>query len=54
VLRTNVADTCSLALVRCGELAFSLLGKDSTLMSRLHDAINGDSPQDVNSLLQVL
>jgi hypothetical protein len=40
--------------VRCGELAFSSLGKESTLMSRLHDAINGDSPKDVDSLLQVL
>jgi hypothetical protein len=54
VLRTNVAGACGLALVRCGELAFSLLGKESTLMSRLHDAINGDSPQDVDFLLQVL
>jgi hypothetical protein len=49
VLRTNVAGACGLALVRCGELAFSSLGKESTLMSRLHDAINGDSPQDVDS-----
>jgi hypothetical protein len=35
-------------------MAFSSMGKESTLMSRLHDAINGDSPQDVDSLLQVL
>jgi hypothetical protein len=54
VLRTNVAGTCSLALIRCGELAFSSLGKDSTLMLRLTDTINGDFPQDVDSLLQVL
>jgi hypothetical protein len=54
VLWTNVAGTCGLALVRCGEMAFSSMGKESTLMSRLHDAINGDSPQDVDSLLQVL
>jgi hypothetical protein len=54
VLRTNVAGACSLALVRCGEMAFSSMGKESTLMSRLHDAINGDSLQDVDSLLQVL
>jgi hypothetical protein len=33
-------------------MAFSSMGKKSTLMSRLHDAINGDSPQDVDSLLQ--
>jgi hypothetical protein len=53
VLRTNVAGACGLALIRCGELSFSSLGKESTLMSRLHDAITGDSPQDVDSLLQV-
>jgi hypothetical protein len=54
VLRTNVAGACGLALVRCGELTFSSLGKESTLMSLLQDAINGDSPQDVDFLLQVL
>jgi hypothetical protein len=27
VLRTNVAGACGLALVRCGEMAFSLMGK---------------------------
>jgi hypothetical protein len=54
ILRTNVAGACGLALVRCGELAFSSLGKDSTIMSCLHNAINGDSPQDAESLLQVL
>jgi hypothetical protein len=45
VLRTNVAGTCGLALVRCGELAFSSLGKESTLMSRRNDAITSDSPK---------
>jgi hypothetical protein len=54
ILRTNVAGACGLALVTCGELAFSLMGKESTLMSCLHDAISGESPQDVDSLLQVL
>jgi hypothetical protein len=54
VLRMNVAGACGLALVRWGELAFSSLGKESTLMSRLYDAITGDSHQDVDSLLQVL
>jgi hypothetical protein len=54
ILRTNVAGACGLALIRCGELAFSSLGKESTLMSRLHDALSGDSPQDSESLLQVL
>jgi hypothetical protein len=53
-LRTNVAGACGLALVRCGEMAFSSLGKESTIISRLHNAISGDSPQDAESLLQVL
>jgi hypothetical protein len=53
-LRTNVAGTCGLVLVRCGELAFSSLEKESSLMSRLHDAISGDSPQDAETLLQVV
>jgi hypothetical protein len=43
-----------LALVRCGELAFLSLGKESSLLSRLHDAISGESPQDAESLLQVI
>jgi hypothetical protein len=54
VTRTNVAGACGLALVWCGELAFSSMGKESTLMARLSDAISGDSPQDVDSLLQVI
>jgi hypothetical protein len=37
-LRTNVAGSCGLALVRCGEMGFSSLGKESTIMSRLHNA----------------
>jgi hypothetical protein len=53
LLRTNVVGACGLAFVRCGELAFSSLGKDYD-MSRLHDAISGDSPQDAESLLQVI
>jgi hypothetical protein len=53
-LRTNVAGACGLAFVRCGEMAFSALGKDSTVMSRLNGTISGDSTRDVESLLQVL
>jgi hypothetical protein len=49
-----VAGACGLAFVRFGELAFSSLGKESSLMCRLHDAISGDSPQDVETLLQVI
>jgi hypothetical protein len=54
LLRTNVAGACGLALVRYGELAFSSLRKEYSIMSRLHDAISGDSPQDAESLLQVI
>jgi hypothetical protein len=54
VTRTNVTGACGLALVRCGELAFSSLGKESELMVRLSDAISGESPQDADSLLQLL
>jgi hypothetical protein len=53
-LQTNVAGACGLALVRCGEMAFSALGKDSDMMTCLHNAISGDSPQDVESLLSTL
>jgi hypothetical protein len=52
-LRTNVAGACGLAFVRCGEMAFFALGRDSSVMSRLNAAISGDSSQDVESL-QVL
>jgi hypothetical protein len=44
LLRTNMAGACGLALVRCGELAFLSLGKEYAVMSRLHDAISGESP----------
>jgi hypothetical protein len=54
VTRTNVAGACGLALVRCGELAFSSLGKESSLMVRRSDAISGNSPQDTDSLLQLI
>jgi hypothetical protein len=51
---TNVACACGLALVRCGEMAFSSLGKESSLMIHLNEAISGDSPQDADSLLQLI
>jgi hypothetical protein len=53
-LRTNVAGACGLALVRCGEMAYSALGKDSDVMKRLRGAISRDTPQDVNPLLTAL
>jgi hypothetical protein len=54
VLRTNVAGACGLALVRCGELAYSALGQGSELMTSLNSAISGESPQDAASLLKLL
>jgi hypothetical protein len=53
-LRTNAAGTYGLALVRCRELAFAALGKDSDIMTKIKDACSGESPQDVDSLLSVL
>jgi hypothetical protein len=53
-LQMNVAGACGLALVRCGEMANSALGKDSDVMRRLRGAISGDTPQDVESLLTAL
>jgi hypothetical protein len=53
-LRTNAAGACGLALVRCGELAFAALVKDSAVMTRIKDACSGESPQDVDSLLSIL
>jgi hypothetical protein len=54
VLKTNVAGACGLALVRCGELAYSALGQGSELMTSLNGAISGESPQDTASLLKLL
>ena len=52
--RTNAAGACGLALVRCGELAYSALGQGSELMTLLDGAIPGESPQDAASLLNTL
>jgi hypothetical protein len=52
--RTNVAGACGLAFVRCGELTYSALGRGSELMTRLSDAISGESPQDAASLLKLI
>jgi Mg2+/Co2+ transporter CorC len=35
-------------------MAFSSLGKESNLIKRLNGALSGDSPQDTDSLLQVI
>jgi hypothetical protein len=44
----------ALALVRCGELAFAALGKDSTMIRRMQGAVSGESSQDTDSLISVL
>jgi hypothetical protein len=54
VQRTNAAGACGLALVRCGELAYSALGQGSELMTLVSDAISGESPQDAASLLKTM
>jgi hypothetical protein len=41
-------------LVRCGEMAFSTLGKDLSVMTRIKDACTGEFPQDVESLFAIL
>jgi hypothetical protein len=53
-LRTDTAGACGLALVRCGELAFAALGKESSLIQRMLGAVSGESPQDADSLISVL
>jgi hypothetical protein len=53
-LRTDVVGAYGLALVRCGEMAFSTLGKESDVMTRIRNACSGDSPQDLDSLLSTL
>jgi hypothetical protein len=54
VTRKNVAGACGIALIRCGEMAFSTLGKESNLMKRLNGALSVDSPQDTDTLLQII
>jgi len=54
VLKTNVAGACGMALVRCGELAYSALGQGSELMDLLNNAISGETPQDAASLLKTM
>jgi hypothetical protein len=54
MLHMNVAGACGLALVRCREMAFSALGKDSSVMKRLSLILSKDSPQDPEALLSTL
>jgi hypothetical protein len=53
-LKTDAAGACGLALVRCGELAFAALGKESPMIQWMKDAVTGESPQDADSLISVL
>jgi hypothetical protein len=54
VQKTNAVGACGLALVRCGELAYSALGQGSELMDLVCGAISGESPQDASSLLKTM
>jgi hypothetical protein len=54
VLKTDAAGACSLAHVRCGELAHAALGKDSPLIQRMKDECAGDLPQTADALLGVM
>jgi hypothetical protein len=54
VLRTDAAGACGLAFIRCGEIAHASLGKTSKLISTMKSAITGGSPQDADSLREVL
>jgi hypothetical protein len=49
-LRTDTAG----ALVRCGKLVFSALGKDLDLIQRMQGAVSGAATQDRHSLVAVL
>jgi hypothetical protein len=53
-LRTDSAGACGIVLVRCGELEFAALGKESPLIQRMKDTVSGKSPQDADSLISVL
>jgi hypothetical protein len=49
-----VVGACGLALVCCGEIAFSALGKESDVMKRLSLVLSKDSLQDAETLLSAL
>jgi hypothetical protein len=53
-LRTDTACACGLALVRCGEMAFAALGKDSDLVSRMQGAVSGASALGKEALVNIL
>jgi hypothetical protein len=52
-LRTDTAGVCGLALIRCGELAFAALGRDSTMIQRMEGAVSGESSR-TRTLISVL
>jgi hypothetical protein len=54
VLHMDATGVCGLALVRCGKVAHAALGKNFPVIVRMKDAATGGSPQDVDSLLEVL
>jgi hypothetical protein len=54
VMLTDAAGACGLALVQCSEIAHACLGKNSAVIVRMKAAATGGSPQDADSLLEVL
>jgi hypothetical protein len=54
ILKTDAAGACGLALVCCGKIAHAALGKNSALITSMKTAAMGSSPQDPESLREVL
>jgi hypothetical protein len=54
VLWTDAASACGLAFIRCGEIAHATLGKGSDLITAMKSAAAEGSPQDTDSLREVL
>jgi hypothetical protein len=54
VLRTDTAGACGLAFIRCDEISHATLGKTSKLISAMKSAVTAGSPQDADSLWEVL
>jgi hypothetical protein len=54
VLQTDAAGACGLAFIRFGEIAHATLGKGSDLIMAMKSAAAEGSPQDADSLREVL
>jgi hypothetical protein len=54
VQRTDAAGACGLSLIPCAELAHAALGKDLPLIQKMKGVCAGESPQTVDTLLDVV